>query len=294
VKHRVATLTLLLPELSRVERTPRLLHWLARGDRLPDAKPGREALLRESFEFIGTSLPVAALTRSLDANDAADALWLRADPAFAMADAVTGRLMTCGEIGLSQFESDELARALRPLFGDAGFALEPTKPSRWYLRCPTGARLPRFAPPASVLGDDLMLHLPSGDNERQWRHLFNEAQIILHNHAVNARRARRDAVPANTVWFWGAGKLPEWVRTSFTRVASDDEVTIALAKLAKIPLVERKAALAELAADESVLIDATVMPEPGAAKFKSIDLRFASGERIRYKSWHRLRFWRRA
>jgi len=294
VKHRVATLTLLLPELSRVERTPRLLHWLARGDRLPDAKPGREALLRESFEFIGTSLPVAALTRSLDANDAADALWLRADPAFAMADAVTGRLMACGEIGLSQFESDELARALRPLFGDAGFALEPTKPSRWYLRCPTGARLPRFAPPASVLGDDLMLHLPSGDNERQWRHLFNEAQIILHNHAVNARRARRDAVPANTVWFWGAGKLPEWVRTSFTRVASDDEVTIALAKLAKIPLVERKAALAELAADESVLIDATVMPEPGAAKFKSIDLRFASGERIRYKSWHRLRFWRRA
>lgn len=294
MKHRVATLTLLLPELSRVERTPRLLHWLARGDRLPDAKPGREALLRESFEFIGTSLPVAALTRSLDANDAADALWLRADPAFAMADAVTGRLMACGEIGLSQFESDELARALRPLFGDAGFALEPTKPSRWYLRCPTGARLPRFAPPASVLGDDLMLHLPSGDNERQWRHLFNEAQIILHNHAVNARRARRDAVPANTVWFWGAGKLPEWVRTSFTRVASDDEVTIALAKLAKIPLVERKAALAELAADESVLIDATVMPEPGAAKFKSIDLRFASGERIRYKSWHRLRFWRRA
>ena len=294
MKHRVATLTLLLPELSRVERTPRLLHWLARGDRLPDAKPGREALLRESFEFIGTSLPVAALTRSLDANDAADALWLRADPAFAMADAVTGRLMACGEIGLSQFESDELARALRPLFGDAGFALEPTKPSRWYLRCPTGARLPRFAPPASVLGDDLMLHLPSGDNERQWRHLFNEAQIILHNHAVNARRARRDAVPANTVWFWGAGKLPEWVRTSFTRVASDDEVTIALARLAKIPLVERKAALAELAADESVLIDATVMPDLGAAKFKSIDLCFASGERIRYKSWHRLRFWRRA
>lgn len=294
MKHRVATLTLLLPELSRVERTPRLSHWLARGDRLPDAKPGREALLRESFEFIGTSLPVAALTRSLDANDAADALWLRADPAFAMADAITGRLMACGEIGLSQFESEELARALRPLFGDAGFALEPAKPSRWYLRCPTGARLPQFAPPASVLGDDLMRHLPSGDNERQWRRLFNEAQIILHNHSVNARRARRDAVPANTVWFWGAGKLPEWVRAPFTRVASDDDMTIALAKLAKIPVVERKAAFAELAADESVLIDATVMPDLGAAKLKSIDLRFASGERIRYKSWHRLRFWRRA
>lgn len=289
----MATLTLLLPELARVEKTPLLVGWLARGDRLPDAKPGREALLRESFEFIGTSLPVAALTRSLDANDAAGATWLRADPAYAMADAVTGRLMACGDIGLSRDESDEFARALRPLFGDAGFPLEAATPSRWYLRCPPGARLPRFAAPESVLGDDLMRHLPSGDNERQWRHLFNEAQVILHNHPVNARRAQRGAVPANTVWFWGAGKLPEWVRAPFTRVASNDDVTIALAKLAKIPVVESKTASAELAADEAVLINATAVPELDAAKFKTIDLRFASGARIRYKSWHRWRFWRR-
>jgi hypothetical protein len=288
----VAALTLLLPEWSRVEKTAPLSQWLARGDRLPDARPGRESLLRESFEFIGTSLPVAALTRSLDANDAAGALWLRADPAYAMADAITGRLMACGDLGLSPVESDELSRALRPLFGDAGFPLEATKPSRWYLRCPPGARLPNFAAPGSVLGDDLMRHLPSGENERQWRHLFNEAQVILHSHPVNALRMQRGAVPANTVWFWGAGKLPEWVRAPFTRVASGDEATIALARLAKIPVVESKTASAELAADDSVLIDAAAIPELGAAKFKSIEVHFASGERVRYKSWHRFRFWR--
>jgi hypothetical protein len=290
----VATLTLLLPDIARVEKTPTLARWLARGDRLPDATPGRETALRESFEFIGAALPVAALTRSLDASDAAGAVWLRADPAYAIADAVTGRLMASGDLGLAQVESDELARALRPLFGDAGFPLEANGPTRWYLRCPQDAKLPRFAEPEAVLGDSLMQYLPSGDNERQWRHLFNEAQVILHNHPVNARRVQRGMMPANTLWFWGAGKLPEWVRAPYTRVTSGDEVVVALARLAKIPVVERRTALAELAADESILIDADEIPDVGAAKFNVIDLRFASGERVRYKPWHRLRVWRRA
>ena len=38
--------------------------------------------------------------------------------------------------------------------------------------------MPRFSTPAETLGDDLAKHLPSGDNERQWRHLMNEAQVI--------------------------------------------------------------------------------------------------------------------
>ena len=290
----MATLTLLLPELTRVEKTPAFVRWLTRGDRLPDSKPGREALLRESFEFIGTALPVAALTRFLDASDAAGAAWLRADPAFALADAVTGRLMACGDLGLAQVESDELARALRPLFGDAGFPLEAPTPSRWYLRCPPDARLPQFPSPDAALGDDLMRHLPTGDNERQWRRLFNEAQVILHNHPVNARRVQRGVMPANTLWFWGAGKLPEWVRAPYTRVAGSDAVTVALAKLASIAVVEPRTALAELAAEESILIDSGAVPDVGAARFKTIELHFASGERVRYKSWHRLRFWRRA
>ncbi|HTI96432.1 MAG TPA: phosphoglycerate mutase [Rudaea sp.] len=285
------TLTLLLPELARVECTRQLAQWLARGDRLSNAKPGRETALRECFEFIGTALPVAALTRSLDAGDASGAQWLRADPAYAMADTVTARLMACGELGLSQEESDELARALRPLFGDAGYPLEALRPDRWYLRCPLDARLPAFADPRDVLGDDLMRHLPRGDNERQWRSLFNEAQVILHNHPVNMRRTQRGQVPANSLWFWGAGKLPEWVRTRFAQVVSTDSGVAALAKLAKIPVVDMQAALAKPDAD--ILLDTAEVPEIDACRFSTVDLLFASGERLRYKHAHRWRFWRR-
>jgi hypothetical protein len=290
----VATLTLVLPQLARVERTPLLARWLARGDRLPVAKTGRDVALRECFEFTGTSVPIAALTRSRDADDAAGALWLRADPAYAIADAVTGRLMACGDLGLTPDQSEELARSLRPLFGDAGFPLEAAKPSRWYLRCPVEARLPQFAAPAAVLGDNLMLHLPTGENERQWRRLFSEAQVILHNHPVNAQRMQRGQVPANTLWFWGAGKLPDWVRAPYSRVASTDDAVVALARLAKIPVVEQRTAMAELAADESILIDAAAIPEVGGASFQRIDLLFEGGERFVFKRWHRWRFWRQS
>ena len=289
----MSALTLLLPARTTINSTLQLARWLARGDRLPDAKPGREAQLRECFEFLGASLPAAALTRSLDASDAASALWLRADPCHVAVDAVAVRMLACGDIGLSQDESEELARALRPLFGDAGFPLERATPDRWYLRCPRESKLPRFASPDEVLGDDLLRHLPSGDNERQWRSLFNEAQVILHNHPINIERVRRDLPAANSLWFWGAGMLPEWVRAPYTRVASEDAAAVALAKLAKIAVANAGATLADLSANEALLIDTANATIPGVGDFSSIDLRFSSGERFRYKAWHRWRFWRR-
>jgi hypothetical protein len=307
----MAILTLLLPALDRLGApVPAVVaRWLARGDRLSGAKPGRDTVLLECFEFIDTAVPVAALTRSLDASDAHGSLWLRADPCYVAVDAVAVRMLACGTVDLSAEESVELTSALRPLFGDAGFPLEPATPARWYLRCPIGAQLPQFAKPENVLGDDLMRHLPQGENERQWRHLLNEAQVILHNHPVNARRAATGRMPVNSLWFWGAGRLPEWVRTRFNRIFSRDEVTIALARLASVAtLAPTSGAIVEFAADDNVLLDLadsrdTLAPDrdwlaPLDATLHRRALRelrvcFESGERLLIKPAHRWRFWRR-
>jgi hypothetical protein len=237
----VSTLHLVLPELRRVAPldTQRCLaRWLSRGDRQPDAKPGREIALRESFEFTGIHFPYAALARSRVWSDAADAVWVNVDPAFVIADAVTVRMLACGNLGLTAQESSELAKPLKLLFGDAGFPLEVSPAGRWQLRCAKSSRLPIFSPPSAVLGDDMARHLPSGDNERQWRHLLNEAQVILHNHPLNAVRVQRGLPLANSVWFWGEGALPEWVRTPLTRVVSGDDPVVALARLAKVPHID--------------------------------------------------------
>ena len=306
----MADLTLLLPplrDLAETARSSELALWTSRGDRLADAVPGRDPMLRESFEFIGTAIPIAALTRSLDSTDAAGTLWLRADPAWVAADAVTLRLLACGNMDLSPSDSAQLAGSLKPLFGDAGFLLEATTPSRWYLRCPSGAALPAFSSPQAALGDDVARHLPEGEGERRWQHLLNEAQVILHNHPLNAERTQRGKPPVNSLWIWGAGILPEWVRTTATMLVGSDEIGHALARLAKIPVVATLAgALAAATADSHILLDADVPTgvavEPELQPIQQalaervigeLRLSFASGERYRYRHAHRWRFWRK-
>jgi hypothetical protein len=303
----MSTLTLLLPELQRVapfDRSQHLARWISRGNRLSVAAPGREVVLRECFEFLGTDFPHAALFRCAESNDVAGALWLNADAAYVAADAVTLRMLACGVVGLSAEENAELAKSLRTLFGDAGFPLEISPSGRWQLRCPRDSRLPRFATPAETLGDDLAKHLPSGDNERQWRHLLNEAQVILHNQPVNERRIRQGQLPANSVWFWGAGVLPEWVRTKFTQVVSADGEVAALAKLANAVAVGADWPVDS--ASENILLDLgnagdgerleghlTRVNDALRSK-KIVELRIASadGARYAYAPSHRWRFWR--
>ncbi|HEX7917494.1 hypothetical protein [Rudaea sp.] len=205
--------------------------WLARGNRMADAAPGRATVLRECFAIEAAVLPVAALTRSIDAGDAGEAKWLRADPAFVMADAVTLRLLACGNLGLSADETEALAQTLWPLFEESGLVFDAPHRRRWYLRCPRDAVLPKFSSPDEALGDDLAKHLPEGENARKWRGLLNEVQIVLTQHPVNAQRARRGLPPVNSLWFWGAGVLPQRVHCEFDRVISDDEVIASLAQL---------------------------------------------------------------
>ena len=308
----MAELTLLLPSLQKsldAEEPSTLSQWLMLGNRLPAAPAGRDPMIRECFEFLGTDIPAAALTRSLHSNDATAALWLRADPAWIIADAVTARLLACGNMELSQSESDALARALKPMFGDAGFPLETATPAQWYLRVAPGAQLPRFSPPEAALGDDLARHLPEGNLARRWEHLLNESQMILHNHPVNAERANRGLAPVNSVWFWGAGVLPEWVRTRFTRVLSADPIVQALARLAKV-VIEPPApeSLADLPVDAQLLVDLGSQRDAVAldrnwlrpmqasvkqGRIAQLTLLFASGERQCYRHIHRWRFWRK-
>ncbi len=302
----MTALTLLLPELRRIDvpSTSPLARWISRGDELSKAHAGRDVALRECFEFLGTAVPHAALSRSLESNDAHDALWLYADPAYVIADAVTVRMLACGGLGLTEEETHELTKPLKLLFGDAGFPLETSASGHWYLRCPSGSRLPSFAPPSRVLGDDLARHLPSGENERQWRHLLNEAQVILHNHPINERRAREGKAPANSLWFWGAGSLPEWVRTRFSRLVSRSDDAIALAKLANVE-IDSSFNAATIKSTDNVLVDAdeisgatrdaalsVIGEDVRTKKISRVEIKSADGARYRYERSHRWRFWR--
>jgi hypothetical protein len=312
----VPSIRLLLPELRHCAASAEvaagvLAGWVARGDAHAPAEPGTVAAIRSLVEWPGAGLPSAALTRTLDAADAAEGAWLRADPCYVRPDLTTVRLLAAGDLGQSIAETAALLQELKPLFGDSGVPIDAPTPARWYLAGSAGSDFPDCPPPEEILGDDLKLHWPQGAAGKRWRLLLNEAQVVLHNHPVNAARIARGAVPINSLWFWGAGPLPGSVRSRCARVMTRDPVLIALTRLAgsvdePFDPAALEAALRSAGSDDlgidlrsaraGVLERDWLRPLDALLRrgdCEAIELAFVSGQRVTVRARHRRRFWRR-
>ena len=311
-----AVLTLLLPARAHIEGelalAPSLARILARGD-AEAATAGDEAQLQRAFDILPRGLPVAALTRQYDCGDAMQNTWLRADPAYLRADLGAGRMLACGELGLDLEQAEQLLQPLKPLFGDAGCPISAGAASRWYVTLPRDTRLPAFEPPNRVLGDDIYPYLPEGELGKRWRRLLSEAQVVLHNHPLNARRIAEGKYPVNSLWFWGGGVLPDHVRCRYLRLYSDDLLVVALARQAGVARVDLPPRLPAIEATkrapfEHPLVDlrrnrdieridadwiAPALSAQAQRQFEWLYLDFADGATWRYRTSHRWRFWRR-
>jgi hypothetical protein len=301
----MASATLLLPARSRFADRPlpaAFAKALAQADRQSGGAGEREQL-RRHFQLIPDHWPLAALTRQLDAGDAAQSSWLRADPAHVAPDMGGARMLSHGEaLALTAEDTAQLLPALRPLFGDAGFALDAPRPSRWYLRLPRESKLPAFAAPHEVLGEDLFAHLPQGDLGRRWRALLTETQVVLHNHPWNAMRASLGKPAVNSLWFWGAGVLPDFVRTPYRQVKGNEIVLRALADAAGVAGnpgdAEEVDALVDLRhlRDLALIAHEAVQPLLEAVRrreLQSLTLDFEDGAIFQLRRDQRWRFWRR-
>jgi hypothetical protein len=268
---------------------------------------GSKPQLQRHFDVVPRYCPEAPITRMLDARDASHNAWLRADPAYVQADISGGRMLACGDLDLSLADCEALLHPLKPLFGDEGFPISAPVPQRWYLMMPLESRFPEFSPPEAALGDNLESHLPAGDAGRRWRRLLNEAQVILHNHPLNAQRAREGKPPVNSLWFWGGGALPSSVRCDHATVCGDELLLRGLCELSKTPQEPVPSAHSGKLRDGDALVDlrgakhlgllATDWILPAAAVLRSEDslrLDFADGAGWTIARSQRWRFWRRA
>lgn len=292
-----------LPDLQRFDTAHPLRVLLQRGERLPAGAQGYLDGLAAYFQC-SAELPAAALTRDYLAGDAADDCWLSVDPAWVQPDMSGARLLACGQLPLDMDEAQALAEPLKPVFADDGMTLEVSSAQHWHLRLPPQTLLPNFAAPEQALGEDLYEHLPQGPHARRWRVLFNEVQVLLHQHPVNAQRRARGLPPVNSLWFWGGGSLPSRIQTSLRGVIGDDLLLLALARRARITAQARDVSTVA-DAQAAWLLDLQDQPAETLAsqwwpalqsvsKRQSLLLSFASGERWLHRPWHRWRFWRRA
>ena len=136
--------------------------------------------------------------------------------------------------GIQLAESEALAQTLNQHFsGELSFL--PLQAERWCVRVKKFdlADL-RTETLAAVAGRDVNRHLPSGGDSKRWHSLLNEIQMLLHEHPVNEAREARGEPPINSVWPWGAGRLPADLKAHWHSVTSDDPLAAGYAQVAGI------------------------------------------------------------
>jgi hypothetical protein len=110
--------------------------------------------------------------------------------------------------GLTGDESDTLLAAMRPFFEQDGITLHPLEPGRWLAGGEVFSNL-RTASPDRVQGRNLEPWMPGTAEAGDLIRLVSEMQMLLYTHPVHAARESRGALPANALWFSGAGIMPK-------------------------------------------------------------------------------------
>ncbi len=112
-------------------------------------------------------------------------------------------------LALEDADARTLFDALRPLFDDGGdgWSLHWGAPERWYACHPSLATLPTAALDRAV-GQPIDRWLNRHPDAQGIRRLQAEAQMLLHDHPLNAARVERGALAVNSFWLSGTGPTP--------------------------------------------------------------------------------------
>ena len=199
---------------------------LARGRASSSGRCSLPHWLQDAFEVEGA--PAAgALTLLGAGGDPGDACWTRADPVHLRVMRERLVLVPGHALAIDAGEAAALCEALNRHFAaEASFA--PVDPLRWCARLP-GDFSAEADCPLDTAGRDVDLALPAARGAAH--RLLNEAQMLLHDHPVNAAREARGHAPINSLWLWGAGRRPGAARSRWQSVSSAEPLALGLARL---------------------------------------------------------------
>lgn len=193
---------------------PNLVAILNRSSPLPKesevaASSVEELLLSTVFpDCVGSGdWPFAALSYSSDLGTVPKDWVMRCDPVHLRPDLGSAYLSPGAELDLEMEDAIRLVVVLNQHLAEDGLVIEIGAADRWYLTLSHPPEV-RTAPPSLIAGRGVGLFLPEETGELIWRRRFNELQMVLHDTDVNEERESRGGLPVNSVWFWGAGKLP--------------------------------------------------------------------------------------
>src|SRR5216684_1394232 len=208
---------------------------MARGRRRRIASVSPEAWLFGRFGVERQrDWPVAPYTLLADGGAPERHFWMRADPVHLQVGRDSLGLADSAAFEVSRAESEALVDTLNRHFGRA-MLFYSTRPARWYVRLEKAPDM-QTTPAAAARGAAIDEKLPSGPDAMRFHALMNEAQMLLHEHPVNAERETRGEPALNSVWFWGGGVIAAAKDRPFSTVVGDDPLARGLALAAGIPV----------------------------------------------------------
>jgi len=230
---------------------------IARGRRRRAALVPREAWLFGRFAVLRQrDWPVAPYTLLADGGAPGPHYWMRADPVHLEVSRDSLGLVDSSAFQVSRAESEALVEALNRHFGQT-MLLYPSQPARWYVRLEKAPDM-QTTPPVAARGAAIDEKLPAGPDAMRFHALMNEAQMLLHEHPVNAEREARGEPALNSIWFWGGGVIDAAKARPFSAVIADDPLAHGLALAAGIPALalpkDAGSALAALGDEGRVLV----------------------------------------
>ena len=211
---------------------------LARSHKLPETAESMEVWLCNAFGVKKQQdWPIAALTLTSDDGNPHQDYWFRADPVHLRVERDQIILADSGILSISQPEADQLVTALNRHFETDGLLFYALRPDRWYLKPEKRLDIQTRLLP-DVAGKNINDYLPSGPDGMRWHQLFNEIQMLFHNHPVNEAREMRGEMPINSIWLWGGGTMPALTLKPYTKIWAHDALALSLASTSQTPAAE--------------------------------------------------------
>lgn len=149
----------------------------------------------------------APITLAYDMPEAQAGFWLRADPVLLQPSIDNLILLPANHLAITQAESDALIQSLNHHFVEDGMTFYAPTPDRWYVHCTVSPQID-FTALEEVVGRQIDVFLPAGEEALLWHRYLNEIQMLFYTHPVNEARALARQPLISSVWFWGGGQYP--------------------------------------------------------------------------------------
>lgn len=208
-------------------RLPALEKLLARADVEPLDIETLEAWLCRQFGV--EELAIAPLTLQAEGVALGEGYYLRADPVGIRMQ--RGEMVLDNAVLLNADEAEQLCASLNVHFAADGLRFLAPHPQRWYVQLDEVPAM-ETRPLAQVVGANMHVHLPRGQDALRWHAVLNEIQMLFYEHAVNLAREQRGEAAISGVWLWGGGKATVQLLQPSATVAGDGELAAAFAQAA--------------------------------------------------------------